>query len=201
MSKAEPFSEKEKPMEVPMEVTANSESQWITKPEAARLLGVSPRTIETYVGDRKLSTKMQPVEGRRALPLINRDDVERLASEQNRGAILNSVQSPPESEKALARVEDFTRLLATILKARSDVPPALKPFMTLEEAGEYTSLPLGLLRKLIREKRLPAERYVEYSAGEGKKKKTRRTTIYVKTSDLKYIDFARAEGLRNEAGV
>lgn len=175
----------------------NGTAPWLSKDEAARRLQVSTRTIETWVSERKLGSKLQPVEGRRPMTVVDAQDVDRLAAEQHRGAIL-----PPEREPAsMALATIAPQIVALVTALREALPPPAtlppapvyagpKPFMTLEEAAEFTSLPVKLLRRLIRQKRLAAERF--------RTSRKEPTVIYVKTNDLRYIEFgATAE---NSAG-
>jgi hypothetical protein len=178
----------------------NSEHQchevpWLSKEEAARQLGTTVRTVERYVAERKLGCRPLRMPGRKPLPTIDPEDVARMASEMNKGAVL-----PPQllESKAGAQI-DVLRMIPDLVNRIAESielsrPPRVRQFMTIEEAAQYTSLPLGLLRRFVRQGRLPAETWRPPRSGPGDRQPS---VTWVKTADLDALAFTRADNSDN----
>lgn len=118
-------------------------TEWLTKEQAARILGCSREWIDRKVRKREIEQRKQPVEGRRAIMLVNPDDIDRLKGQQKTDVVLG-----PEA----VQVE---RRIAGLLNAPKPPPPTPpKPFMELHAAADWSGLPYRLLLRLIREGRL-----------------------------------------------
>ncbi len=110
-------------------------TEWLTKDQASRALGISRETLDAWIRQRKLSTRKQPREGVRPLTLVDPEDVERLKAERTVHALLPP--APPPANNGL-----------TI--------PQPKPFLELQAAADYSGLPRLLLLSLIKRGKLPA---------------------------------------------
>ena len=127
---------------------------WLTKAEAAMRLGVSERTIDTWAKERRVSTRVEPRAGRRPATTVDPADIERIFSEQHRGAVLAPETALPAAPSTIATI-DALRQFAEALQR----PRAPKPWMTLDEAAEYSGLPKRLLSKMVRDADLMARRH------------------------------------------
>ena len=133
-------------------------SDWITREDAARIIGVSTKTIEKLERDKKLHRKDRSRPGRPPLAVYNPDDVKRNAEERSRSAEPGIL--PPET-RALAPAPRAS-LPAGFLEALSNasnsskVRTAERVFLKVYEASEYSGLPQEYLRQLVREGKLKA---------------------------------------------
>ncbi len=113
-------------------------TQWLTKDQASRALGISRETLDAWIRKKQLSTRKQPREGVRPLTLVDPEDVERLKSQRIVHALL-----PPEPQ----RIPNGLTI------------PQPKPFLELQAAADYSGLPRNLLRQLIKTGKLPGIRW------------------------------------------
>ncbi len=118
-------------------------TEWLTKEQAALILGHTREWVDTKIRQRQIATRQQPVQGRRPLTLVNPDDIERLKQEQSTPALLapDKLRLPPYPPLP---------------------PPPIPPYLDLERASEWSGLPEGLLRLFVREGRLAAVKYGKY---------------------------------------
>lgn len=151
--------------------------------EVAERLGVSERTVENYIAERRLGSRPRQRAGKRALTVVDPDDVERLAAEQQRGAIL--AQQPPSSQAIAARAPEVVDAVIAALRGATPIAQIAKPFVTLAEAAEYSGLPVRLLRRIVKRGGLAAVSF----AGE----------TYVKRADLDALDLDSADGEKQSA--
>ncbi len=151
---------------------------WLTKAEAALRLGVSERTIETWIAERKLGSRPLPRPGKRPATLVDPTDVGRMAEQQHRGAILTAPHQPAAAPAPL-----LAQLLAAAIQPQATPQP--KPFLTLAAAAEFSGLPAGLLRKLVRQRTLKAARYGDET--------------YIRTADIEQLHFDSADRADPEA--
>jgi excisionase family DNA binding protein len=137
-------------------------SGWITKPDAARSLGISERTL-----DRRCDAGEGPERrersrtGMKPEPVFNPDDVERLAAPRAHVMPAQSAAlSPlpiPTSADALSMVLD--RIAAAVENRLGEArPEPLALYLDLRQASDYTGLSLAFLRRLIADGKLPAVR-------------------------------------------
>jgi predicted HTH domain antitoxin len=151
---------------------------WPTQEKAAELLGTTVRTIQRMVSERKIASRLQPVSGRKPVVLIDPADIERVLSERRRTVVLPAVSNDPGG-KLIAPSEpsrEQWKVLTTLLGIQATSQQ--KPFMDLDTAAEYSGLPIRMLRRLIREDKLPGCRFSR--------------TWYVKRENLDGIDFELA---------
>jgi excisionase family DNA binding protein len=160
-----------------MPESPNAEEPWLTKAEAALRLGVSERTIETWISERKLGSKPLPRSGKRPATMVDPADVERVAASST------AVPSTAPHQPAAAAVPLVAQLLAAAFQPQATPQP--KPFLTLAAAAEFSGLPAGLLRKLIRQRHLKAARHGDET--------------YIRTADIEQIHFDGADPADREA--
>ena len=107
-------------------------SSWISTRQAAEALGVTERTIRRMCEERKIGSRVQRVKGRKPFRVVNAVDLERLAAEQSRPALISEVpaQRPP-----------------AMVKEREAAPVTyiVRPWLTLDEAAEFSGLPKSWL--------------------------------------------------------
>lgn len=129
--------------------------QWVTKDVAARMLGLGIRAIERIAEKGGLSKRKEPTKkGYRVLYLLG--EVEQLKSERAAGIVRASAgEMAPVPQANLAIVNAQTEAwaaMATHMTRLGTLFPALaKAWMTLDEAAEYSGLPIALLEPLLRE--------------------------------------------------
>ncbi len=124
---------------------------WPTKGDVVSQLGISERSLERLIQQRKVRTAYKKVPGRRPLPLVHPEDVQRLRQE-----VLPAV--PDGSHKALTipnrqGVANLLASLATGNGARVELKD--KFYLTLKEASELSGLPKSYLHRKIKEGTLP----------------------------------------------
>jgi excisionase family DNA binding protein len=156
--------------------------EWPTVEEAARMLSTSTRTIARWISERRLASQKSPRAGRKPVVIVDPRDLERIRSEQQTSVVLPPVSNDAvKQESKIARKQetqsgvtgDQWKLMAKLLSIQLESHRA--PFMDLEVASEYSCLPVRLLRRLIRQDKLPACRF--------------KGTWYVKRENLDGIDF------------
>jgi excisionase family DNA binding protein len=130
--------------------------RWLTKLEAMAMLGVSERTIETWIGEQRLGSRPEPRPGKRPLTMVDGDDVERIRAERNKGAIIRTPPASTEIDPVPPAPGD--QVLALALRM---IGPALererpKEWLTVEEAAEYSGLPEAFLLRAARRGRVIA---------------------------------------------
>jgi len=134
----------------------------ITKEEAAAILGKTPRAVERYAADNRLSVTY--AKGKtRDVPMYDRAEVEALAEELShpRTAARPSVVSPVNHGQSLITTRDdngdtaLSQLAPLALIERFTLAlessHAPKVLLTLQEAAELTGLSVNHLRKGIHE--------------------------------------------------
>jgi excisionase family DNA binding protein len=129
---------------------------WLTKPEAARAVGVSIRSIERLVEKGKVKQRFLKVVGRRPIAVLRPADVEKAKQET-----INQI--PPaitqEVTALLPRAVQSSDLVTTIANSLALLQgKELKMFLTLDEAAELTGLTRTFLERLIHDGKLPAIR-------------------------------------------
>ncbi len=144
----------------------------VSKPDAARYLGKSARTIEQYVTDGRLPA--QYITGAHGLQakfyhsdLIRLKEVLDTPTVRAVSSSSNGPSPPPADPTAVARITEFesgARLMGQLLKGRYE-PPAPKRWMTLDQAADYSGLPTAVLRRAVRKKTLAAIRHLSRKDG------------------------------------
>ena len=145
----------------------------MTKREVCAHLGKSKRTVETYISDGRLPCEY--VNGPNGKQLSFRaEDVERMKRDIDmpiaRTPPVCTDTATPVPSTALAYRADsdpFAGLAAHLARlgaAFPSKPPALKPYVTLAEAVEYSGLPAAFLISQAREGSIDA-----VNVGKGKK--------------------------------
>lgn len=130
-----------------------SKVTWLTKPEAARAVGVSIRSIERLVEKGKVKQRFLKVVGRRPIAVLNPTDVEKAKKE-------TIAEVPPQLPEQIATLlprampSDILTTITTSLAALQG--RELKMFLTLPEAAELTGLSIGHLNRLRKEGKLPS---------------------------------------------
>jgi hypothetical protein len=123
--------------------------RWLTKAEAQAMLGVSERTIETWIGEQRLGSRPEPRPGKRPLTMVDGDDVERIRAERNKGAI---IRTPPASTEIApvspAAPNELLALALRMMARDAESRTAIRPWLNLEEAAEYSGLPKSFLLAL-----------------------------------------------------
>ena len=122
-------------------------ADWLTKQEAAKIIGTSERSIERLVQAGKVTQRYLRVTGRRPIAILDPGDVETLRQE-------TIAQVPPPL------VETGTSTALTTLPHRADSIPALmaavsaaqvqpKFFLTLREASAVSGLTVAYIKRLV----------------------------------------------------
>ncbi len=122
---------------------------WITPKKAAEALGVSERSVYNLCEANKLGYEVQRVKGRKPFRMVNAADVERMIGSQVRPMLVSEAPATTAPAVQERTFEDGARLMATILKSR-ELSAAPKPWLTLDEAAEYSGLPKAYLLTLAR---------------------------------------------------
>lgn len=149
-------------MPTPAESTQNF-ADWVTREEAARLIGVSTKTISKLERERKLERKNRPVKGKPPMAIYHPDDVRRLADHYRRMSepgilAAGDGDGRHSSGKALAVARNPFALVEALLHAStsSKVPLTDRVYLRIPEAIEYSGLPERYLRELVKQKKLSA---------------------------------------------
>jgi excisionase family DNA binding protein len=126
-------------------------AHWPDKYAAAATLGLSPRSVERLIQQKKIRVKHRPILGRKPLTVLNPEDVERIKAE-----VLPPVPAPAKAGTALVphRPVKAADMLAALTPPR--VPLDKKLYLTVREASEYAGLPQSYIRRLITGKKLKA---------------------------------------------
>lgn len=135
---------------------------WLTKTEAAELVGTSTRTIERWAGDGTLKPLYYKQPNQRAVAVFAKADIEKVKQER----LLNPLParreptSPkptpsPVANHALVRQENqglpaptFPAMAREAWMAGHVVPLRDKIYLTMEEARAYTGLPKAYLEQM-----------------------------------------------------
>jgi hypothetical protein len=134
--------------------------EWLTKEDAAKALGIKPRSVLAMADREKLRWKWAvDSKTNQRVKLVHAGDVEyaRHARENPEQPVQG--EQPVDTVQPKLPVEVAT-LAAHIELARRAyhllAPPPPKPWMTIDEAAEYTHLSRVCLLRLIRKGILPA---------------------------------------------
>lgn len=144
--------------------------EYLTVDETCQRLQLSPRTLEKWVKDKRIQSKLEPRDGRKPERVYSRPDVERIQKEREARA-----ERQPETRELVKAPTPLSLVVPAELKeaAReivrewaSEVRAALpevsikdKLWLTWEEAVAYSGLPYGSLRKLAQERNILARKY------------------------------------------
>lgn len=127
--------------------------EWITVEEAAKLRGVAPRTIWRDVQLGRITTKKVRFPGERVYrTLVKRIDV--LAVKTSDAQVRELQGGQRAALVAPAQAQLAAALAAIAPKPAAEAPP--KPWLTLDQAAEYSGLPASFLARQIESGRLPA---------------------------------------------
>ena len=169
---------------------AKPATELMTKREVCDALGKSMRTVSEYMAKGKLpvqyvsgtngrqaffkSEDVQRLKGEFETPLVKvvpagKESISPAVSNDAGGGALAFVRNPPPGASDASVVAAFKA-------AMYERPAEPKPFMDIEAASLYSGLPERLLRRLIRQSRLPAERLG--------------WSLYVKRSDLDHLNLS-----------
>lgn len=132
-------------------------SHWLTKAQAAEIIGVSTKTIEALAKNRQLHQARLRRPGKPAIVVYHPDDVERVRRARNPDA--EPFTLPPEPPPtAIARRSDAPQALLSWLQGLHLQPGAVRVserlFLTIPEASDYSGLPQTYLRRLLAEGKL-----------------------------------------------
>ena len=133
----------------------DSLNDWLTKTQAAAFLQVSEKTIERLASKGDLHRATRKRQGARPLPVYDPDDLQKVKDSQTTTPAVVPEAAPTQT-KALAPRLDFPSFLQALSETPRDVPLQDKLFLNLKEAARYSGLPLSLIRRLIKENKLPA---------------------------------------------
>ena len=137
-------------------------SGWVTTKAAAQTLGVTPRTVRTYIGRGQLQAKTEG-EGRQKTYLVSVDSVHALRERQgppHKHADEESFKEALDTPEAVPATRDFTGLIRDLtgeLVQKASEAAELKTRLELTEQAEST-LQEQLQRERERAERLEAER-------------------------------------------
>ena len=139
-------------------------SDWLTREEAAQVIGVSTKTVSKLERDRKLQRRNRSRPGQPPVSIYHPDDVRR-AAEHYRRTLEVGILSPVDGHnghngtaRALMPARNPGAILEALLHASSlsRVPITERVYLKLAEASEYSGLPQGYLRELVRSSKLNA---------------------------------------------
>jgi hypothetical protein len=144
-------------------------SDWLTRSEAARALGVNEHTLRrmTERGEGP-ERRDRPRPGRKPEPLYNPDDVDRLVAAKTPARVMATEalattpdgQLTPGAQQLLAILERMAASLAQRPEPRALAAPEADrgPWTTLKAASAQSGLSARLLRRLVAAGELPAIR-------------------------------------------
>lgn len=147
------------------------QAHWIPIAEAAQLLGVTPRQVQRREQAGNIEKRFGPRIGSAGAPVLySRADIEALKagmpnvharevdahpqSDRAGKSTALALAGAPDATVALARItpSEILKSLAELINAARNVPPLEpKPWLTLEEAVEYSGLPGSFLLAKARE--------------------------------------------------
>jgi hypothetical protein len=139
-------------------------SQWLTRAEAAALLGVSEKTVERMEAKREITRADRRRFGKKPEPVYNPEELRLILDT----AVVRPATAPPEVIGASTSVmaarptrDDRGSSLATVLTTSIEqLVKALSPdrvslrdkvFLTLEEARAFSGLPLAPLMAAVKD--------------------------------------------------
>jgi excisionase family DNA binding protein len=126
-------------------------ASWPTQTEAAMLLGTGERTIRRWIDAGRLKSALRPAPGRKPVVVVDPEDVEKLRVERQPPALIQDYASAASNDTGVPAIReqmpDAIARLAEALAAFRPEPaaPALKPWLTLEEAALFSGLPKSFL--------------------------------------------------------
>jgi hypothetical protein len=143
--------------------------EWIDKHEAARRLGVDPRTALSYAKRGVQSKRQYDPTLKQDVTLLHAGDIERVLYARSLGQKLHE-QGAREKETAVAPVPKPVAQSAAVgaphkppagqpphtapyelMRIALVEPAPLKPWLTLDEAVEYSGLPRAFLLELLKD--------------------------------------------------
>lgn len=173
-------------------------SKWITKQDAAEAIGVSTKQIERWAQDKEIQVvKWKRPEGGTRIVVCHPGDVERIARNRNPETetfVIPKDQAPVPNGDLPARqlsADRLVQILAGALGTSQTSQTRLTGlWLTLQEAQEYSGLPVAILRVLIETGRLAA---IDVGVRRGGRWRVRKI-------DLRRIDPASFQGGGNVPG-
>lgn len=128
---------------------------WPSKAEAAKLLGISERTLDRMIKLRSYpEVRMRPRPGLKSEPVVNPDDVQRLLDGRQVTAVMPTATGGAVEMFTAAFMRGFE------LAAGQGVAPVPrapdKLWLTLKEASSYAGLSMALLQRLASKGRITA---------------------------------------------
>lgn len=132
-------------------------SSWLTKGEAAHVLGVAEKTIERMAKRKQIQQAVRRRPGTASVAVFHPGDIENLKGQQAEaekpGAFLMPAEKPQrQAETALSIVE----LLRSAAQRPAEVSLTDKLYLTVKEAVLLSGLPLGYLRSKMKDGSLAA---------------------------------------------
>jgi len=126
---------------------------WPTMAEAAVRLGTNERTIRRWIDAGKLRPEERPAPGRKPLVIVDPEDVGRLQAERQPPVVMREERAGsndtanPNSMALAPFVPANAASLQHFLAGVSHAYPVsrTKPWLTLDEAAEFSGLPRGWL--------------------------------------------------------
>ena len=131
---------------------------WISKSEAARLLDKSERTVLAMAADGRIQAKQEkdPTHGQK-VTLFHAGDVARLAEGLTTSVSLQvGTQAIANLPARLSDSEVVAQFKRAMFDGGAAVDRPLKPWLTINEAAEYSGLPASTVRALIDAGQLPS---------------------------------------------
>jgi excisionase family DNA binding protein len=141
-----------------MSSASSAPSAWLSQKEAAEALGVTDRTVRRLCADGKLGSRVQPVLGRKPVVMVDQRDVDRILGERVRPLAVVSTERMPEPwpVRSLSELPDHGKALTPLAQIVADAirslaaPASPKPWLTLDEAVEFSGLPRAYLVRAAR---------------------------------------------------
>ena len=138
--------------------------EWVSKADAARIIGCSEKTIERLAIQKKIQKIMRRIPGRRSAPAYHRGDIDAIAAKTAHIEPFpaRAALAPPPGSALVPRdperpgmAEMFFQVMTSGLP-RAPLSPLNKIFLTLKEASEYSGMSRGWLIAKIKAGELPA---------------------------------------------
>jgi excisionase family DNA binding protein len=130
-------------------------ADWPSKSEVAERLGMHTKTLDRAINRGEIQQAYRRVAGRRPMPVLNPADVAKLEATtvQPQPFVMAHGSAEPGGTTALAAPRASAAslpALVELLQAASARPAPLPLFLTVDQAAEYTGLPVATVKALLR---------------------------------------------------
>ena len=126
-------------------------SSWPSKPEAAKLLGISERTLDRMVKLKAYpEVRLRARKGLKPEPVVNPDDVARMMEEGKRAVVMPretalQLRPPVDDSAGIARM--LGALATVVLPSLEAAKDKERLWLNLKQASEYSGFSMALLQR------------------------------------------------------